>query len=213
VTTSSRNKRRTRPLKVETFDLEAFNLHLSIEKSMAKRNYLIEGGSGTGKSAVCEELQKRGYKAINGDRELAYKGDPQTGERIEATGFEYHIWDVDKVKQIIANKDDEVAFFCGGSRNFHKFIDLFDKIFVLDVDTETLRKRLESREADDWGGNDKQKEFILRLHAANDTIPKGITINTARPLNEVVDAIVGCIEVWIIDNRSLLSSTVARYDA
>ena len=48
------------------------------EKSMAKRNYLIEGGSGTGKSAVWEELQRRGYKAINGDRELAYKGDPQT---------------------------------------------------------------------------------------------------------------------------------------
>lgn len=43
---------------------------------MAKRNYLIEGGSGTGKSAVWEELLRRGYKAINGDRELAYKGDP-----------------------------------------------------------------------------------------------------------------------------------------
>ena len=95
----------------------------------------------------------------------------------------------------MANKDDEVAFFCGGSRNFHQFIDLFDKVFVLDVDTETLQKRLESREADDWGGNDEQKEFILRLHTANDTIPKGITINTARPLNEVVDAIVGWVEV------------------
>jgi len=42
---------------------------------MAKRNYLIEGSSGTGKSAVWEELQKRGYKAINGDMELAYRGD------------------------------------------------------------------------------------------------------------------------------------------
>lgn len=162
---------------------------------MAKRNYLIEGGSGTGKSAVWEELKRRGYKAINGDRELAYKGDPQTGERIEGTGFEYHIWDVDKVREIVANKDDEVAFFCGGSRNFHKFIDLFDKVFVLDVDIETLKKRLESREADDWGGNDEQKQFILRLHAANNTIPKGITIDTARPLNEVVDAILACLKV------------------
>jgi broad-specificity NMP kinase len=162
---------------------------------MAKRNYLIEGGSGTGKSAVWEELQKRGYKAINGDRELAYKGDPETGKRTESIGFDYHIWDVDKVKEIVGNKDDEVAFFCGGSRNLNKFIDLFDKVFVLDVDTETLKKRLESREADDWGGNDKEKEFILRLHGANNIVPDGIIINTARPINQVVDDILKGTEV------------------
>ncbi len=161
---------------------------------MAKRNYLIEGGSGTGKSSVWKELQKRGYKAINGDRELAYKGDPETGQQTESGGFESHIWDVDKVKEIIANKEDEVAFFCGGSRNFNKFIDLFDKVFVLDVDTETLKKRLEDREANDWGGNDKEKEFILRLHSTNDTIPKGIVIDTARPIGEVVDAILERVE-------------------
>lgn len=157
---------------------------------MAKRNYLIEGGSGTGKSAVWEELLNRGYKAINGDRELAYSGDPETGESTQNKGFEYHIWDVDKVREIVENKEDDIAFFCGGSRNFPQFIDLFDKVFVLDVDAETLKKRLEKREADDWGGNDEQKEFILRLHVANDTLPDGIIINTARPLNEVVDDIV-----------------------
>ena len=162
---------------------------------MAKRNYLIEGGSGTGKSAVWEELQKRGYKAINGDRELVYKGDPETGKRTESIGFEYHKWDVDKVKEIVANKADEVAFFCGGSRNFHKFIDLFDKVFVLHVDLETLKQRLEKRDADDWGGNIEEKEFILRLHAANNTIPKGIVIDTALPLSKVVDAILESIEV------------------
>ena len=163
---------------------------------MAKRNYLIEGGSGTGKSAVWEELQKRGYKAINGDRELAYQGDPETGKRIEGHDFWRHIWDVDKVREIVANKEDEVAFFCGGSRNFHKFIDLFDKVFILDIDTETLKKRLESREADDWGGNDKEKEFIVRLHATREAVPpEGIIIDTARPINEVVDAIVECFEV------------------
>jgi len=162
---------------------------------MAKRNYLIEGGSGTGKSTVWEELKKRGYKAINGDRELAYKGDPETGKRTESIGFEYHIWDVNKVKEIIANKEDKVAFFCGGSRNFPKFIDLFDKVFVLDVDTETLKQRLENRDANDWGGNNEQKELILRLHAANDTVPEGMLIDTARPPSEVVDDIIKRTEV------------------
>ena len=32
---------------------------------MAKRNYLVERVSGTGKSSVCDELRRRGYKVIN----------------------------------------------------------------------------------------------------------------------------------------------------
>jgi hypothetical protein len=44
---------------------------------MGIRNYLIEGVSGTGKTSVCDELQRRGYHAIHGDRELAYQGDPE----------------------------------------------------------------------------------------------------------------------------------------
>jgi broad-specificity NMP kinase len=164
---------------------------------MAKRNYLIEGSSGTGKTSVAEELQRRGYHVLHGDRELAYRGDPETGKRTEAPGFGYHIWDVDKVRKIIANKEEEVTFFCGGSMNHHKFIDLFDKVFVLDVDIETLRERLDRRTADDWDVNDPENttEFVLRLHATKKALPKGITINTARPINEVVDAILEYTEV------------------
>jgi hypothetical protein len=110
-------------------------------------------------------------------------------------GYEYHIWDVDKVREIAANKENEVTFFCGGSRNFDKFIDLFDKVFVLDVGTETLKQRLDSRTVDDWGGNKKEKELILRLHATKGDLPDGMIIDAARPRNEVVDAIVECIEV------------------
>ena len=58
---------------------------------MGRRNYLIEGLSGTGKTSVCDELQRRGHHAIHGDRELAYQGDPETGERTEAGGHEHHI--------------------------------------------------------------------------------------------------------------------------
>ena len=48
---------------------------------MGIRNYLIEGLSGTGKTSVCNELQRRGYHAIHGGDELAYQGDPETGDR------------------------------------------------------------------------------------------------------------------------------------
>ncbi|WP_410788246.1 AAA family ATPase [Kribbella sp. C-35] len=160
---------------------------------MAKRNYLVEGGSGTGKSSVCRELRKRGYTAVDGDNELAYAGDPETGDRAEAHDYYTHIWDVAKVREIAADTTEEIAFFCGGSRNFAKFLDVFDQVIVLDVDTETLKRRLVAREADDWGGNDEQKEFIVRLHATKADLPQGTVIDTARPLDEVVDAIFDAI--------------------
>ncbi|HEX8995577.1 MAG TPA: hypothetical protein VF812_06065, partial [Ktedonobacterales bacterium] len=84
--------------------------------AMGRRNYLIEGVSGAGKTSVCTELQRRGYQAIHGDRELAYQGDPETGkptgglkhEHSAAFISEHHIWDVEKVKALVANQDEAV---------------------------------------------------------------------------------------------------------
>ena len=172
---------------------------------MGIRNYLVEGVSGTGKTSVCNELQRRGYHAINGDRELAYQGDPETGTRMdgvtEAVTYEehirhlheHHIWDVDKVKALVANQDEAVTFFCGGSRNFSKFKDLFDGVFVLEVDFDTLNKRLDERPENEWGGKGRktERELIVRLHQTKEDIPKnGIIIDATALIEHVVDEIV-----------------------
>jgi len=158
---------------------------------MGRRNYLIEGVSGTGKSSVCEELQRRGYQAINGDHELAYQGDPETGEPTEGGVHEHHIWNVDKVKALVADRDDGATFFCGGSRNFLKFIDLFDGVFVLDVDLETLHRRLDERPDDEWGGGEPtDRELIVRWHQTKADVPEnGVVIDATAPIERVVDDI------------------------
>ncbi len=158
---------------------------------MGVRNYLIEGVSGTGKTSVCGELQRRGYHAINGDRELAYQGDPETGEPTDGFRHEHHIWHIDKVKSLVTNQDDAVTFFCGGSRNFSKFIDLFDGVFVLEVDLETLNRRLVERPDDEWGGKQSERDLIVRLHQTKEDIPQdGIVIDATQPLAHVVDEII-----------------------
>ena len=161
---------------------------------MGIRNYLIEGVSGTGKTSVCKELQRRGYHAINGDRELAYQGDPETGTPTDGATHEHHIWDVEKVKALVANQDEAVTFFCGGSRNFSKFIDLFDGVFVLEVDLDTMNRRIDERVAldpTDWGGKPEERELIVRLHQTKEDIPKnGIIIDATAPIEHVVDEIV-----------------------
>ena len=157
---------------------------------MGKRNYLIEGVSDTGKTSVCNELQRRGYHAINGDKELAYQGDPETGKPTDGFTHEHHIWHVDKVKALVSNPDEGVTFFCGGSRNFSKFIDLFDGVFVLEVDLDTLNRRLDERPEDEWGGKQTERALIAQLHQTKEDIPKnGIIIDAAAPLVRVVDEI------------------------
>jgi broad-specificity NMP kinase len=157
---------------------------------MGKRNYLIEGVSGTGKTSVCQELRRRGYAAVNGDRELAYQGNPATGEATEGFSHEHHIWRVERVRRLAANQDDEATFFCGGSRNFGRFIDLFDAVFVLDVDVATLNQRLDSR-SDEWGKSRSERDLIVRLHATKEDTPSGVVIDATRPLAAVVDDILG----------------------
>ncbi len=156
-------------------------------------NYLVEGVSGTGKTSVCKELQRRGYHAINGDNELAYQGDPETGKPTDSATHEHHIWHVGKVKAIVANQDEAVTFFCGGSRNFSKFMDLFDGVFVLEVDIDTLNRRIDERcrlDPDDWGAKPSERELIVRLHQTKEDIPKnGIVIDATAPIARVVDEI------------------------
>lgn len=156
---------------------------------MGVRNYLIEGVSCSGKTTVCNELLRRGYHAIHGDRVLAYQGDPQTGEPLEGACHEHHIWDVSKVKALIADKSVATSFFCGGSRNFHHFIDLFDAIFVLDVDLDTLNRRLDERPKDEFGAKPSERELVLRLHATREDTPAGVRIDANAPVGHVVDRI------------------------
>lgn len=174
---------------------------------MGVRNYLIEGVSGAGKTAVAVELQRRGYQAIHGDRELAYCGDPQTG--LPATPpadpptarwlSEHHVWGVEKVRAHVASRDEPLTFFCGGCRNLATFVDLFDGVFVLEVDLETMNLRIDERVArdpSDFGGRPEERALIAELFATQADIPKvGIRINATVPIARVVDDILSkCAE-------------------
>jgi broad-specificity NMP kinase len=158
---------------------------------MGRRNYLVEGLSGTGKTSVADELQRRGFQAIHGDRELAYQGDPETGEPVEAGAHEQHLWKVDLVKALIADREEPATFFCGGSRNFSKFIDLFDGVFVLEVDLATLHRRLDERPDEEWGGGKPtERERIVEWHQTKGDVPaNGIAIDATAPIEQVVDEI------------------------
>lgn len=172
---------------------------------MGIKNYLIEGVSGTGKTTVAEELQRRGYHVLHGDRELKYRGDPKTGKPMEEPVHDsewdkalwqqqHQLWNIDKVKSVIADHSVPISFFCGGSRNFSHFIDLLDGVFILEVsDLETLFQRLDERVArdpTDFGGKPAEKELVARLHRTKeDTLKNGVFLDATVPVERLVDEI------------------------
>ena len=160
---------------------------------MGVKNYLIDGVSCAGKTTVCDELQRRGYHSIHGDRELAYWGDLKTGEPVDGSTDEHRawIWDVEKVRALVADQKHAATFFCGGSRNSDRFIGLFDGVFVLEVDLDTLNRRLAARPEDEWGGTASEGESFARLqHETKEGLPENaIIIDATAPLSSVVDTI------------------------
>jgi adenylate kinase family enzyme len=167
---------------------------------MGLRNYLIEGVSGAGKTTVAEALERRGHHVLHGDRTLAYLGDPATGEAMErpARGVtdqvrwrhEHWIWDVAKTRSAIADRRHPRTFFCGGARNHRHFIGLFDRVFVLDIDIETLNQRLAGRPKDAFGGRPEERRLIASLHASKADIPENaVAIDAMGPVARIVDEI------------------------
>lgn len=162
---------------------------------------MIEGVSGTGKTSVCNELLRRGYHALHGDRVLrpdqlpantqaAPRGQSSNDPETAAMVHRLAIWDAVKVMAEINSEDAEVSFFCGGFRNHAELIHHFDGVFILEIDRQTLIQRLATRPSDEFGGTPAEKELILNLHQSKADMPKtGIVIDAKAPIGEVVDKI------------------------
>src|SRR4029079_4463998 len=156
---------------------------------MGIKNYAIDGVSCAGKITVCDELQRRGYHAIHGDRALAYWGDPNTGAPVPgcAGAQRTWMWNVATVSALVADRTHAATFFCGGSRNADRFIDLLDGVFVLAIDLETLNRRLAARPEDEWGGSASEGEACARFQHATKAglAANAIIIDATAPLSNI----------------------------
>jgi hypothetical protein len=162
---------------------------------MAKRNYLVEGLSGAGKSAVYEELIRRGYEAISTDRAWAYHGDPKTGLPGGPIHHDTWIWGRKKAVNELESAEPGVLFVCGSSRNSDHFLPYFTRIFNLRIDDDTMRRRLQARTDDDWPLGPEGVELMLQLNRRGKKPAGAMDVDATQPLDQVVDELLRLAEL------------------
>lgn len=167
--------------------------------------FLVGGTAGTGKSQVCFALKQRGYEAYDTDDDgLARWQHNQTGyihpkssvkpHQRTAEFLAEHSWSVPRehVEELARQASSKPIFICGSLANEDELHDLFEKVFALYVDDETLKHRLATRTTNDWGKQPHELQQTLEDHqkAYKNHEQKGdIIIDATKPLNAVVNDI------------------------
>lgn len=134
------------------------------------KKILIIGSSGSGKTYISAELRRRGINAVDADlipelsgwfdgngNEVEY---PKDADREFLDNHEF-LWNKKFLKKYL-DQQKEIYLF-GLSGNIFSVIDLFDKIYFLDVRPDILRKNLRHKTRENpMGRTDYQLENALR---------------------------------------------------
>ena len=120
--------------------------------------FLVTGNPGSGKSALAEELTRRGLSTIDPDHdtELSCWEDgagnhvrlaeaPRTPDQEWLRSHRW-VWSRSRLEELLVQEDGPV-FVCGIALNIDKVVDLFGAVFLLHIDETTQEARLVSHDA------------------------------------------------------------------
>ena len=163
----------------------------------------ITGVPGIGKSTIVEELNKKGIFAFDidfADGLCAWRN-KKTNEAIIGD-VEYttqwlaeHDWicNAEKLKETL-KQDKEIIVAAGIAANQAEYLDLFDKVFLLQCSEKTFLDRMATRkDSTAFGKSLVERQYVLNFYKdfEQKLIAKGaIVINAEEPLEVMVDNII-----------------------
>ena len=167
----------------------------------------VTGVSGSGKSAVCETLQRQGRTAIDGDWEgYSHWVDRQTGDSVLEPPYpappgwlDRFAWKVRPraVAALVAELAGGTGYLCGGFENDTEVLHYFDRVVCLSIDEPTLIDRLATRTTNHFGKHPEelraalewQSREVVRFGGLGATI-----VDATAPLEVVVAQVVAAVE-------------------
>jgi adenylate kinase family enzyme len=150
------------------------------------KRVLITGMSGAGKSALLDELARRGHRTVDTDY----------GDYFHAVDGE-SLWREDRISALLSSAPDElpgVLFVQGTTRNQGLFYPRFDHIVLLSAPPAVLAERLATRAGNPYGKNPAElvetltyQQTVEPMLRASATLEVVTTVPVARVADIVLD--------------------------
>jgi len=134
---------------------------------------LLTGITGTGKTTILAELQKRGYMVVDLDATgMCRWKNKETNEITEygPIGRDYkwlteHGWycDTDILKKLLSCiREDKDVFVAVITENIEEVVDEFDKTFIFVADDGIIKERLDKRTNNHFAKKEEEQDFVLK---------------------------------------------------
>jgi dephospho-CoA kinase len=140
---------------------------------------LVTGMSGTGKSSVLGELERRGHRVVDTDE----------GDWIDRSGPE-PLWREDRIAALLDEHGEDTLFVAGCVANQGRFYPRFEAVVLLSAPRQVILGRVSARDSNDFGKTDEERAKIVSdLEEFEPLLRTGATteIDTQSPLSEVAD--------------------------
>lgn len=162
----------------------------------------IKGTPGSGKSTICEVLQKRGYEAHDADdKDMGGPYNNSNNQQVEYPDwppepkwFEEHSYRLipEAIQTLHDKARDKTIFLCGTASNEADLWHLFDVVLFLDIDEATLKQRIAIRTDNNYGQTEHELELIMEKYQADlkkRELPGVIVVDATQPIEQVIDRI------------------------
>jgi len=148
---------------------------------------LVTGMSGTGKSTLLVELERRGVDVVDLD-------DPGWSVEVptaDGAGLE-QLWDEPRVEAMLATYDGRSLVLAGCASNQGRFYDRLSAVVLLSVPADVLRARVATRDTNDFGKTPEELDRILGDLAEVEPLLRATStfeLDATAPVADLADAV------------------------
>lgn len=157
------------------------------------KRVLITGMSGTGKSAVIQELTARGYQAHDLDTpEWSEWIDIDPSDALTPSQGRDWVWREGRVRALLSESGGGKLFISGCAENMGQFFSLIDIVILLSAPVATLMERLTARPLGSYGHVAEERQKVANLISTIEPLLRksaDYEIDTNRPIYATVDEV------------------------
>ena len=156
------------------------------------KRVLITGMSGTGKTAVVEELVRQGHRAVDLDGPEWSHWVAAPGDELTPRDGQDWVWREDRVRNLLSRDEGDVLFVSGCAQNMGNVFDVIDVIVLLSAPLGTIMERLAGRSGAGYGQTAEEQAKVAELIEAIEPLLRqsaDIEIDTQQTVTQTVEQI------------------------